>query len=61
MDLDDHRRANLANWNDRVPIHAASQTYGLHRYAEDPAYISGVVTYDRDRLGDVGGQTEVWR
>ncbi len=44
---------NLANWEDRVPIHVASADYGLARYAVDPERISRVVAFDRDALGDL--------
>jgi SAM-dependent methyltransferase len=49
----DYRAVNLANWNSRVPLH--ERGYGLERYREDPAALSGVVTFDRPRLGDVAG------
>jgi SAM-dependent methyltransferase len=56
MPLDEHRLTNLRNWEDRVPIHAASQTYDLAGLAADPQRLSGVVSRDRDRLGDLGGR-----
>ena len=49
MPLDEHRLTNLRNWEDRVPVHAASQTYNLAGLAADPQRLSGVVSRDRDR------------
>lgn len=51
----DHRALNLANWQARVPIHAASEEYGLDRYLADPAHLSDVVAADADHLGDLSG------
>lgn len=56
MDLDDHTRANLANWNERVSAHAASPDYDLDALVDDPAHLSGPVQFDRERMGDVAGQ-----
>lgn len=47
--------ANLANWNERVAIHAASGDYAVDRYVSDPERISPVVAFDRPRMGDVTG------
>jgi SAM-dependent methyltransferase len=55
VDDDEVARANLANWEARVPIHAASVTYGLQRYVDDPAYLSDVVAFDAPHLGDLRG------
>lgn len=55
MPLDAHRRTNLRNWEDRVPIHAASQTYDLTGLAADPKRITDVVARDRERIGDLTG------
>lgn len=46
--------ANRANWDDRAPIHAASQDYRLDRFG-DPAVLSGVVEAELETLGDVRG------
>jgi SAM-dependent methyltransferase len=46
---------NRASWDERVPAHAESPDYGLARFAEDPAFLSGVVRFDLPRLGDVAG------
>lgn len=53
--MDEHRSANLANWEARVPIHARSHTYDLAAFADDPDHLSGVVAFDRERLGDLTG------
>ncbi|HEY3467039.1 MAG TPA: class I SAM-dependent methyltransferase [Amycolatopsis sp.] len=46
---------NRANWNERAELHAASPDYAFERFASDPAHLSGVVRFDRPRLGDVAG------
>lgn len=56
MPMDEYREANLANWNDRVPIHAASQTYDLDRFRAGRDDISTVVDFDRHSIGDVAGK-----
>lgn len=55
MPLDAHRLINLRNWEDRVPIHAASQSYDLPGLIADPTRLSDVVRLDRDRIGDLRG------
>jgi SAM-dependent methyltransferase len=50
---EDALAANLANWESRVPVHAAA--YGLERYLEDPGFVSGVVRHDAPALGDLTG------
>ncbi len=52
---DDYRTVNRANWDDRAAAHAASADYGIERYVEDPGFIGEVVSFDRDRLGAIGG------
>ena len=51
--------ANRRNWDERAPIHAASQTYDLQRFVDDPDHISRVIDGDRDVLGDLTGQRAV--
>ncbi|MEU8635087.1 class I SAM-dependent methyltransferase [Amycolatopsis sp. NPDC048633] len=46
---------NKANWDERAPLHAASPDYNFADFIEDPAYLSGVLRFDRPRLGDVTG------
>ena len=57
MPMDEHRAANRANWDDRVPIHRASQEYGADEFIADPSKISNVVAFDREYLGDVTGKS----
>jgi SAM-dependent methyltransferase len=52
---DDPRAANLRNWESRVAIHAASDTYDLAGLAADPNAFSRVAAYDLVALGDVRG------
>lgn len=54
MAVDEQRIANLANWEDRVPIHTGPNGYELAAF-DDPEHISRVVQFDRSRLGDLGG------
>jgi SAM-dependent methyltransferase len=55
----DGRAINHANWESRVPIHAASAAYRLDRYIDDPNLLSEVVEFDRARLGDITGRDVV--
>lgn len=51
----DYRTVNRANWDERAPAHAASLDYAVHRFIEDPGYLSDVIRFDLPRLGDVTG------
>ncbi len=51
----DYSAINRANWDERVPAHVASRDYAVERFARDPSFLSGVVSFDRPRLGDVRG------
>jgi SAM-dependent methyltransferase len=53
--VDDYRTVNRANWDERAPAHAASTDYAVERLAADPSFISPVVEFDRQRLGDIAG------
>jgi SAM-dependent methyltransferase len=46
---------NRANWDERVPAHVASPDYAVARFHEEPAFLSGVVAFDRPLLGDLTG------
>jgi SAM-dependent methyltransferase len=59
MPIDEHRRVNYENWEDRVPIHAASQTYDLTGLASDPTRLTRVIQRDRERLPDLAGKDVV--
>ena len=52
---DEHFAANRRNWNERAAIHAASSMYDLDAYRDDPGRLSGVVRFDRPRLGELSG------
>jgi len=53
--MSDYLDINRASWDERAPAHAASPDYAVKRFVEDPAFISGVVSFDRPRLGDIAG------
>jgi SAM-dependent methyltransferase len=55
--VDEYAFVNRANWESRVDFHVAG--YGLHRYVDDPTYISDVVRFDRPRLGDIADRDVV--
>ena len=55
----DYRAVNHANWESRVPHHAASDGYALERFRTDPDFMSQVVLFDQPRLGDVAGRDVV--
>lgn len=46
---------NRANWDERAPAHVRSPGYGVDALLADPRALSGVVEFDRPRLGDVAG------
>ncbi|MGI9585180.1 MAG: class I SAM-dependent methyltransferase [Acidimicrobiia bacterium] len=48
---------NVANWNERAPIHAASDLYDLNGLVADNRQLSSIVEFDRDYLGDLTGKT----
>lgn len=49
----DYLGINRANWDSRAAIHATG--YGIDELLADPARLSDVVRFDRDRLGDLTG------
>jgi len=53
--MDDYRDVNLASWDERAAAHAASPDYAVSRFADDPSFLSEVVSFDLPRLGDVAG------
>jgi SAM-dependent methyltransferase len=55
VNADDPIATNLRNWESRVPIHAASDTYDLPRFVRDPEHRSTVVRTDLPHLGDLAG------
>lgn len=46
---------NRRNWDERVPLHAASEDYGLAQFRSDPHHLSDVVRFDIERLGPING------
>ena len=56
MPLDEARRANRDNWDDRVPIHWESPVYDVAGFIADPARLSDVVAFDAPLVGDVRGR-----
>jgi SAM-dependent methyltransferase len=57
--MGDYVAINKAMWDERAPAHAASADYGFDRFIGDPEYVSGVVRFDRPRLGELTGQRGV--
>jgi 2-polyprenyl-3-methyl-5-hydroxy-6-metoxy-1,4-benzoquinol methylase len=55
LGMDEYAALNRANWDERVPAHARSVDYGLDRFTNDPAHLSDVVAFDRERLADISG------
>ncbi|WP_319460730.1 class I SAM-dependent methyltransferase [Micromonospora sp. RTP1Z1] len=53
--MTDYVTINRANWDERAAAHAASPDYAVDRFLTDPGYLSEVVRFDLDRLGDVTG------
>jgi SAM-dependent methyltransferase len=54
-----HLAVNRASWDERAPAHAASVDYAFHRFRADPGYLSAVVRFDLERLGDIRGMRGV--
>ena len=52
---DEYRNLSRAWWDERAPAHAASSDYAVRRMIDDADMLSGVVQFDRPRLGDVRG------
>ncbi len=53
--MEDYAAINMANWDERVPAHAASPDYHVADFIADPGFLSKVVRFDRQRLGDISG------
>jgi SAM-dependent methyltransferase len=52
---EDYQVVNRANWDERAPAHAAAPEYAVDQFVTDPGFLSGVVRFDRPRLGDIRG------
>ncbi|WP_233200010.1 bifunctional 2-polyprenyl-6-hydroxyphenol methylase/3-demethylubiquinol 3-O-methyltransferase UbiG [Cryobacterium sp. N22] len=61
LTMQHHLDTNRANWDDRAVAHAVRTGlgYGVQRYVVDPALVSDVVRFDRERLGDIAGLATV--
>jgi len=57
--VDDYAAVNRANWDERVPAHAASPDYSVDKFIADPEFLSEVVRFDLPLLGDISGQRGV--
>jgi SAM-dependent methyltransferase len=57
--MGDYVAINKAMWDERAPVHAASEHYGFDRFINDAEYLSGVIRFDRPRLGELTGQRGV--
>lgn len=53
--MEDWLGLNRALWDERAGPHAASPGYAVDRLLAEPDRLSGVVAFDRPRLGDVAG------
>ena len=55
--MDHYLEANRANWDDRASAHATRNGLGyqLQQYIDDRRLLSGVVRFDRERLGSIAG------
>jgi SAM-dependent methyltransferase len=53
--MDRYVEVNRASWDERAEAHAVSPDYALAEFINDPAFLSQVVRFDRERLGDVNG------
>ena len=55
MNWQQWRDENLANWEERVPIHTGPDGYRIAALLADPTALSGVVSRDAPHLGDLNG------
>ena len=53
--MEEYLHLNRASWDQRAPVHAASPTYAVDRFVDDPTHLSDVVRFDLPRLGDLQG------
>jgi SAM-dependent methyltransferase len=51
----DYVEINRLNWDERAPAHAASPSYHVAEFVDDPSFLSHVVRFDKPRLGDIAG------
>ncbi|MGH8882387.1 MAG: class I SAM-dependent methyltransferase, partial [Stackebrandtia sp.] len=55
-DTPDYRTVNLANWDERVPIHLGSDFYDLDGFKR---HRDSLNAFEREEMGDVSGRTLV--
>src|SRR3954447_6200978 len=53
--MTDWYELNRANWDERADPHAASPSYAVARFLQEPDFLSDVVRFDQPRLGDLTG------
>src|SRR4051794_40596108 len=53
--MTDWYELNRANWGDGAAPHAASPSYAVGRFLQEPDFLSDVVRFDQPRLGDLTG------
>lgn len=53
--MDEYRKTNLANWDERVDGHMAPDGYDVDRLVDEPDWITPVVRHDAAKIGDVTG------
>jgi SAM-dependent methyltransferase len=53
--VSDYLDVNRAVWDERAAPHAASPGYAFEQFESDPTFLSYVVRFDRERLGDISG------
>lgn len=53
--MSDYLKLNQANWDERAPLHAASQEYAAQAFVDDARHLSEVVRFDLPLLGDISG------
>jgi SAM-dependent methyltransferase len=53
--MSDYLDVNRAMWDERAAPHAASPGYAVEQFESDPTFLSYVVRFDRERLGDISG------
>jgi 2-polyprenyl-3-methyl-5-hydroxy-6-metoxy-1,4-benzoquinol methylase len=57
MPIDEYRKTNIVNWNERTAIHAESKMYDVSDYISDPKKLSEVVKGDLPERGDLDGKS----
>jgi SAM-dependent methyltransferase len=53
--MSNYLHLNRANWDERAPLHAASEDYAIETFISDPGFLSEVVRFDQPLLGNIAG------